>query len=125
MEFYGSIGDVRLNRPKGPAFSCKAQFTCWGTFGYKLGLVLAVICLAVTGTFIAFLPEKLAERLVTFIFVGIVPALLSYLIGCMTYLVMKGASASIIQLFRFVCWHSSYSAKLFSFVGVLWYGPSV
>jgi hypothetical protein len=91
---YRSTRAVRMIRSEGQKLSRGAQkFVLWGTFSYKLGLALAATYLVAANTFIAISHENLAVQLMTFIFVGIVPALLTYLIGCLTYWAMKVTSA--------------------------------
>src|ERR1700674_2845658 len=79
---------------QGPKRSLMAQeFARWAPLSYEFTLVLVTIVLVVASTFAVLLPETFTQRLLTLVFLGIVPALLAFLIGCLTYLALKGASA--------------------------------
>jgi hypothetical protein len=69
------------------------EFARWAPLSYEFALILVTIDLFVAGAFAVLSPESFIIRLLTFVFLGIVPALLTFLIGCLTYLALKGASA--------------------------------
>jgi ABC-type uncharacterized transport system permease subunit len=63
------------------------------TFSYEFALTLIAVGLVVATIFAVLSPEHLAQQLLTVVFLGIIPALLTYLIGFMAYWTLKGASA--------------------------------
>jgi hypothetical protein len=65
----------------------------WATFSYEFALTLIAVGLVVATIFAVLSPEHLAQQLLTVVFLGIIPALLTYLIGFMAYWALKGASA--------------------------------
>jgi hypothetical protein len=65
----------------------------WATFSYEFALTLIAVGLVVAIIFAVLSPEHLAQQLLTVVFLGIIPALFTYLIGFMAYWALKGASA--------------------------------
>jgi ABC-type uncharacterized transport system permease subunit len=65
----------------------------WATFSYEFALTLIAVGLVVATIFAVLSPERLAQQLLTVVFLGIIPALFTYLIGFMAYWALKGASA--------------------------------
>jgi hypothetical protein len=60
---------------------------------YWLALVLAAIFLLLAGAFAAFSPEPGGPRLMSLVFLGIVPAITACSVGFLVYCSLKGASA--------------------------------
>jgi len=60
-----------------------------GVGSYRLGLVLAALVLVVDGAFVALLTEPLAYRLMTLVFLGIIPAIALYVTGWMLSWIMR------------------------------------
>jgi hypothetical protein len=84
---------VRMALPAAPKRSHNAQrLAKWGAFGYRVALIFAIGCFGVAAIFVALAPESMAQRWLSFVFLGFVPALLAYVIGYLTYWILKGAS---------------------------------
>jgi hypothetical protein len=60
-----------------------------GVGSYRLSLVLAALVLVVDGAFVALLTEPLAYRLMTLVFLGIIPAIALYVTGWMLSWIMR------------------------------------
>jgi hypothetical protein len=64
-----------------------------GVFSHRLGLVLAALALVVAVAFAALLTEPPAYRLMSLVFLGIIPAVTVYAIGSMLSRIMRTACA--------------------------------
>ena len=64
-----------------------------GVFSHRLGLVLAALALVVAVAFGALLTEPLAYRLMSLVFLGIIPAVTVYAIGSTLSRIMRTACA--------------------------------
>jgi hypothetical protein len=115
-EFYRNDRGVRLIRSDGPKISRKAQkIARWGTLSYQSSLLLAAIWMAGTGAFAAVLFDRSGERVLTFVFVGCAPAVLTGLVGCLTCLVLKCAS-TVYDPFALMCMRAS---RILNHIGLM------
>jgi hypothetical protein len=65
----------------------------WASFSYWFALVIAVLSLLAAGAFAVLEPEPPAQRLISFVVLGFVPATAAYAIGWLTFLTLRGAGA--------------------------------
>ncbi|MGO4714727.1 hypothetical protein [Bradyrhizobium sp. 2TAF24] len=60
----------------------------WGSSGYRIGRLIASLCLIVASLHTLLSAEQIAHRLLSLIFIGALPALAAYLFGCLAYRVL-------------------------------------
>lgn len=88
-----SVGGVRLTKSDDLKRSNTAEkLSRWATLSYWLAFTVAVILVLVAAPCTLLSPEQLAQRLLAFGVLGMVPALVTYMVGCLTCLALRGAS---------------------------------
>ncbi|MEW6643469.1 MAG: hypothetical protein AB1586_23375 [Pseudomonadota bacterium] len=65
----------------------------WGNSGYRIGRLVASLCLIIASLHTLLSAEQIAHRLLSLIFIGALPALVAYLLGYLSYRVLRAVSA--------------------------------